>query len=52
MNASTPAPVGVDGSAESHAAVAVAVREAKLRGVPLSMVHAFIWPLMQKAQSR
>jgi nucleotide-binding universal stress UspA family protein len=47
MHTSTPAPVvvGVDGSAESHSAVAAAVREATLRQVPLSIVHAYAWPL-------
>ncbi|MCB5163882.1 universal stress protein [Streptomyces bambusae] len=33
--------VGVDGSASSLDAVEVAAREARLRGVPLRMVHAF-----------
>ncbi|MFD1661732.1 universal stress protein [Streptomyces caeni] len=38
--------VGVDGSKSSLDAVAVAAREARLRGCGLRVVHAFIWPLM------
>jgi len=36
--------VGTDGSAESCRAVAFAASEATLRGAPLSIVHAFVWP--------
>ncbi|MEK2494957.1 universal stress protein [Kitasatospora purpeofusca] len=43
---SDPVLVGVDGSEASLAAVDVAVREARLRGRGLRIVHAFIWPLM------
>ncbi|KOV36019.1 universal stress protein UspA [Streptomyces sp. XY431] len=43
---SEPVLVGVDGSEASLAAVDVAVREARLRGCGLRIVHAFIWPLM------
>jgi nucleotide-binding universal stress UspA family protein len=39
-----PVVVGVDGSAAGLDAVAVAAREAKLRGCPLRVVHAFLWP--------
>ncbi|QDY80553.1 universal stress protein [Streptomyces qinzhouensis] len=39
-----PVVVGVDGSASALAAVEIAAREAKLRGVGLQVVHAFIWP--------
>jgi nucleotide-binding universal stress UspA family protein len=42
MNA--PVVVGVDGSAPSLAAVDAAAREAALRGRPLTVIHAFIWP--------
>ncbi|GGV00053.1 universal stress protein [Streptomyces litmocidini] len=35
--------VGVDGSAESLAAADWAAREAVLRGVPLRIVHAWLW---------
>lgn len=35
--------VGVDGSAESLAAVDWAAREAVLRGMPLRIVHAWLW---------
>jgi nucleotide-binding universal stress UspA family protein len=38
--------VGVDGSAESLAAVELGVREARLHGLPLRVVHAFFWPLL------
>ncbi|MFE0456776.1 universal stress protein [Streptomyces sp. NPDC058914] len=41
-----PVVVGVDGSAESLAAVEVAARGARLRGVGLRVVHAFLWPVM------
>lgn len=36
-----PVIVGVDGSASSLEAVDVAAREARLRGAPLRIVHAF-----------
>ncbi len=36
--------VGVDGSPSSLGAVDVAAAEARLRGLPLRVVHAFIWP--------
>lgn len=36
--------VGVDGSPSSLAAVDVAAAQARLRGLPLRVVHAFIWP--------
>jgi nucleotide-binding universal stress UspA family protein len=38
--------VGVDGSAESLAAVTFAADEAELHHTGLHIVHAFIWPLM------
>ncbi|PWI13248.1 universal stress protein UspA [Streptomyces sp. Act143] len=41
---SGPVVVGVDGSPSSLTAVAVAAREAVLRGVGLRLVHAFGWP--------
>jgi len=44
---SAPVVVGVDGSAASLEAVALAAREAILRNRPLHVVHAFIWPLMR-----
>ncbi|ROT27250.1 universal stress protein [Micromonospora sp. HM5-17] len=46
---STPAAaviVGVDGSEGSLRAVDWAAEEARLRGAPLRVVHAFIWPLL------
>ncbi|NUR72549.1 MAG: universal stress protein [Hamadaea sp.] len=42
-----PVVAGVDGSPESLTAVEVAAREAALRGVPLRIVHGFIWPQMR-----
>ncbi|MGH3749116.1 MAG: universal stress protein [Micromonosporaceae bacterium] len=36
--------VGVDGSAESGRAVRWAAYEAALRGLPLRVVHGFVWP--------
>ncbi|MDT0309952.1 universal stress protein [Streptomyces sp. DSM 44917] len=44
---SGPVMVGVDGSESALAAVDMAAREAALRGVPLRVTHAFIWPLMR-----
>lgn len=41
-----PVVVGVDGSESSLAAVEWAARAAEARGVGLSVVHAFIWPLL------
>ncbi|MGV9316865.1 universal stress protein [Streptomyces sp. NPDC003691] len=41
-----PVVVGVDGSASALAAVEIAAREAKQRGVGLEVVHAFIWPAL------
>lgn len=38
--------VGVDGSAPSDAALGWAAHEASLRGVGLSLVHAFAWSLL------
>ncbi|MEO3748361.1 universal stress protein [Plantactinospora sp. B5E13] len=38
--------VGVDGSAESLRALDWAAEEARLRGRPLRVVHAFIWPML------
>ena len=43
---SQPVVAGVDGSADSRVAVAVAAQEAARRGVPLRVVHGFIWPYM------
>jgi nucleotide-binding universal stress UspA family protein len=39
--------VGVDGSASALAAVGLAATEATLRGRPLRVVHAFIWPYLR-----
>lgn len=47
MNSPHPVVVGVDGSAQSDAAVAWAAREAVLRHRPLRAVHAFVWPLLR-----
>ena len=41
---SAPVVVGVDGSASSLAAVDLAAAQAAMRGRPLTLVHAFIWP--------
>ncbi|HEU4423611.1 MAG TPA: universal stress protein, partial [Pilimelia sp.] len=41
-----PVVVGVDGSKSALGAVRLAAREARLRGRPLRVVHAFIWPLL------
>jgi nucleotide-binding universal stress UspA family protein len=43
---SLPIVVGVDGSEQSLAAIDLGVREARLRGRPLRLVHAFVWPLL------
>jgi nucleotide-binding universal stress UspA family protein len=45
-NADLPIVVGVDGSAQSLAAVDLGAREARLHGRPLRLVHAFVWPLL------
>jgi len=37
--------VGVDGSPESHAALAWALEEARLRGVTMHVVHAWLMPI-------
>ncbi|KKK05145.1 universal stress protein [Micromonospora sp. HK10] len=42
----TPVVVGVDGSTIALDAVRSAAREAAQRQLPLRIVHAFIWPLM------
>ncbi|MQY12200.1 Universal stress protein [Streptomyces sp. RB5] len=39
-----PVLVGVDGSEAGLEAVTVAAHEARLRGCPLRVVHAFLWP--------
>ncbi|MCG7523123.1 universal stress protein [Streptomyces sp. OfavH-34-F] len=49
--------VGVDGSAESLAAAGWAAREAALRGMPLRIVHAWLWqpldvPLVQDRETQ
>ncbi len=44
---SAPVVVGVDGSPAGLEAVAVAAREARLRGTGLRVVHAFFWPVMR-----
>jgi nucleotide-binding universal stress UspA family protein len=41
-----PVLVGVDGSESSLTAVELGVREARLHGRPLRLVHAFVWPLL------
>lgn len=46
MTDHAPVVVGVDGSAQSLAAVREATREASWRGLDLHIIHAFIWPLM------
>jgi nucleotide-binding universal stress UspA family protein len=45
--ATPPVLVGVDGSDASRAAIDLGVREARLRGRPLRLVHAFVWPLLR-----
>jgi len=42
---SAPVMAGVDGSPSSLEAVEVAATEAVLRGRPLHIVHAFVWPI-------
>lgn len=42
-----PIVVGADGSPQSLAAIETAAREAAARGVPLRIVHGFIWPYMR-----
>lgn len=37
--------VGVDGSEPSRRAVRWAAREARLRGAPIRLVHAWLWPM-------
>jgi nucleotide-binding universal stress UspA family protein len=44
--AERPVVVGVDGSDSALAAVDTAAGEAAMRGRPLHVVHAFIWPLL------
>jgi nucleotide-binding universal stress UspA family protein len=48
MPTSAPEPivVGADGSDAALDAVAYAACEADIRGVPLRIVHAFVWPLL------
>jgi nucleotide-binding universal stress UspA family protein len=46
MSENLPILVGVDGSGQSLAAIDLGVREARLRGRPLRLVHAFVWPLL------
>jgi nucleotide-binding universal stress UspA family protein len=41
--------VGVDGSSSALDAVAFAAREAQLRKMPLRLVQAFVWPLLDVA---
>ncbi|MEU8801084.1 universal stress protein [Spirillospora sp. NPDC048819] len=43
----SPVVVGVDGFESSLTAVQTAAREAQSRGVPLRVVHAFVWPLLR-----
>jgi nucleotide-binding universal stress UspA family protein len=43
-HADAPVVVGVDGSPSSLDAVDLAATEAKLRGLRLHIVHAFVWP--------
>jgi nucleotide-binding universal stress UspA family protein len=45
--AGRPVVVGADGSDRGAAAVRAAAVEAADRGLPLRIVHAFIWPLMR-----
>jgi nucleotide-binding universal stress UspA family protein len=40
-----PVVVGVDGSEQARQALLWAAREARLRDVPLHVVHAWLWPL-------
>jgi nucleotide-binding universal stress UspA family protein len=41
-----PVLVGVDGSGSSLAAIDLGVREARLHGRALRLVHAYVWPLL------
>ena len=47
-NPAAPIVVGVDGSPHSLRALDWAAREAAARQRPLRIVHAFLWPLMQR----
>lgn len=52
-----PITAGVDGSPESRAAVYWAAREAALRGLPLRLVHAWLWqpldvPIVQDRETQ
>lgn len=46
MTTDLPVVVGVDGSEPSRFAVKLGIREARQRGLPLRLVHAFIWPML------
>jgi nucleotide-binding universal stress UspA family protein len=47
QNMEAPVVVGVDGSPSALSAVTLAAQQAARLGVPLHVVHAFIWPLMR-----